>query len=141
MACETLYQKKNDDCATPKWLKDSLFKDWYDPCPLAIGGCFKVDGLNQPWKDRTYVNPPYSEPLKWVKKAVEENKKGKTVALLLKLDCSTQWFRLLCEHGAHFLFCGERLKFGDREAAPFSSVVAILFASKETNEKHGGSIG
>lgn len=135
MACETLYQKKNDDCATPKWLKESLFSDWFDPCPLAIGGVFQVDGLSQPWKDRTYVNPPYSEPLKWVKKAIEENKKGKTIALLLKLDCSTKWYRLLCEAEAHFLMCGERLKFGEREAAPFSSVIAILFGSSFEGEK------
>lgn len=28
MSVETLFQKGNDECATPKWLKDSLFKDW-----------------------------------------------------------------------------------------------------------------
>ena len=30
---------------------------------------------------------------------------------------------------AHFLMCGERLKLGEREAAPFSSVIVILFGS------------
>lgn len=128
MACETLYQKKNDDCATPKWLKDSLFKDWFDPCPLAIGGCFEIDGLNRPWKDRTYVNPPYSEPRKWVKKAIEENKKGKTIALLLKLDCSTNWFRDLIEAGAHIVLINERLGFNEGPSAPFCNAVFILYA-------------
>ena len=128
MSIETLYQKGNNEYATPKWLKDSLFKDWYDPCPLAVGGCFQIDGLSQPWQDRTYVNPPYSEPHKWVNKAIEENKKGKTVALLLKLDCSTEWFRKLCGAGAHLLLVNERLHFNEGEAASFCSVIAILYS-------------
>lgn len=131
MALESLYQKKNDDCATPKWLKESLFKDWYDPCPLAIGGCFEIDGLSQPWKDKTFVNPPYSEPLKWVKKAIEENRKGKTVALLLKYDCSTQWYSQLMSAGAHIIALNERLHFNEGEAAPFCSMIAILYFNSE----------
>jgi hypothetical protein len=131
MACDTLYHKKNDDYATPKWLKDSLFKDWFDPCPLAIGGCFQIDGLSQPWKDRTFVNPPYSEPLKWVKKAIEENRKGKTIALLLKYDCSTEWYRQLLSAGAHIIAVNERLHFGDKKAAPFCSMIAILYGGSD----------
>lgn len=138
MASELLYQKGNNECATPNWLKESLFKGWYDPCPLSIAGIFQVDGLSQPWQDRTYVNPPYSEPLKWVKKAIEENKKGKTVALLLKLDCSTEWFRKIMDAGAHLLFINERLHFNEGEAAPFCSAIFILYSISSLSESSTG---
>jgi len=127
MALETLYQKSNDVYATPSWIKDGLFKGWFDPCPLAIGGVFKVDGLSQPWKDKTFVNPPYSKPLPWIEKAIAENKKGKTIALLVKHDSSTEWYRKLHEAGAEFLMVQGRLHFNGGEAAPFPSVIAILY--------------
>ena len=114
--------KPSDSYATPSWLME-LFADWYDPCPLNYSP--EVDGLNLEWKDRTYVNPPYSNPLPWVKKAIEQNKQGKKIALLLKLDCSTQWFRLLQEANAHILFINERIKFNNR-SPPFCNALFIL---------------
>ena len=87
----------SDDYNTPNWIK-VMFEDWFDPCKLSNGNLREFDGLGD-WKDKTFVNPPYSDPLPWVLKAVEENKKGKTIALLLKLDCSTKWFKTLIEGG------------------------------------------
>ena len=112
----------NDNYKTPEWLM-FLFKDFYDPCPLNPNP--EIDGLKIEWKGKTYVNPPYSNPLPWVEKAIEENKKGKYIILLLKLDCSTKWFRLLIEAGAHILFVNERIKFNGK-AAPFPNTLFIL---------------
>jgi len=112
----------NDQYSTPLWIKN-IFHNWYDPCPLDPKP--EKNGLYSEWYNRTYVNPPYSDPLPWVKKAIEENKKGKIIALLLKLDCSTEWFRLLQEADAHFLFINERVKFNGK-APPFCNVIAIL---------------
>jgi hypothetical protein len=72
----------NDNYATPKWLMD-IFKDWYDPCTLSKGEFRMQDGLGD-WQDRTFVNPPYSNPMPWIKKAIEESAKGKTIVLLLR---------------------------------------------------------
>lgn len=119
----------NDNYKTPNWLLQ-IFGDWFDPCPY--NKYFEVDGLKIDWEDKTYVNPPYSNPLPWIIKAIEENKKGKQIALLLKLDCSTKWFRLLIENNAHILFINERVKFNGK-APPFPNALFILEANYENS--------
>lgn len=118
--------KASDQFPTDDWLLD-VFGSWFDPCPL--NDAPEVDGLSIAWGLRTYVNPPYSNPLPWVLKALEEHKQGKTVVLLLKLDTTTQWYRALLGGGAHFMYVGERLHHGAKYAAPFSSMLAVLASS------------
>tara|TARA_Y100000310_G_scaffold112391_1_gene110885 strand:+ start:497 stop:850 length:354 start_codon:yes stop_codon:yes gene_type:complete len=112
-----------DNYATDTWLLD-LFDGWFDPCPLDPE--WSSDGLLMAWPDRTFVNPPYSSPLKWVEKAIYEHQDGKTIVLLLKYDSSTKWFRLLHEAGANFLYPHGRLKFRTGKSAPFPSLLAVL---------------
>jgi len=85
-----------------------------------------VNGLLIDWKDRTYVNPPYSKPEVWVDKAIEENKKGKLIVMLLRMDTSTKWFKKLQEHGALFLWINGRLRFNNLKPANFPSMLVIL---------------
>jgi len=114
-----------DNWATPSWLME-MFKDWYDPCPISKGTLRDSDGLGD-WKDRTFVNPPYSKPKEWVIKAIEENKKGKMIVMLMKMDTSTQWFKMLQEAGAQFLWFNGRLKFSDTgKPANFPSMLVIM---------------
>ena len=101
-----------------------LFKDWFDPCPLNNNP--NIDGLNLDWEDKTYVNPPYSKPLPWVLKAIEENKKGKLIVMLLRMDTSTKWFKLLQEAGAMFMWINGRLRFNTGKPANFPSMIVIL---------------
>jgi len=117
-----------DNYATPKWLMD-IFKDWFDPCPLEPE--LYVDGLKVEWEYRTYVNPPYSNPLKWVEKAIEENKKGKTIVMLLRVDTSTKWFAKLIEAKAKILWFNGRLRFVSKGPANFPSMLVILTGIKE----------
>lgn len=113
----------NDNYATDEWLMQ-MFDGWYDPCPLNPNP--EIDGLKTEWETKTFVNPPYSKPLVWVKKAIEENKKGKTIVLLLKVDSSTEWFKLLVEANAKFLWINKRLKYETGKPANFPSMLAIL---------------
>jgi hypothetical protein len=114
----------NDNYATDSRIMD-LFRDWFDPCPLNPDP--QADGLSIDWEDRTYVNPPYSKPLPWVRKALEENKKGKLIVMLLRMDTSTEWFKLLQEGGAVFLWINGRLRFNDcGKPANFPSMLVIL---------------
>lgn len=92
-----------------------------------------INGLTSSWGEYSYVNPPYSNPLPWVEKAIEEYRQGKVVVLLLKLDCSTKWFKLLMEAEAHVLFINERVKFNGK-APPFSSALFILSGDKPFND-------
>lgn len=64
----------------------------FDPCPL--NNDMSWDGLQIDWKKRNYINPPYSRKLKeaFVKKAIEESKKGKLCVMLLPVSTSTKLF-------------------------------------------------
>jgi len=122
----------SDNYATDEKIM-ALFDDWFDPCPLNENPY--VDGLVMEWGDKTYVNPPYSNPLPWVKKAIKESKKGKTVVMLLRMDTSTKWFKELQEAGSTFLWINGRLRFNTGKPANFPSMLVIL--NKESSCKHG----
>ena len=122
----------NDNYATDECIME-LFESWFDPCPLDDEP--KFDGLNIEWRDKTYVNPPYSKPLLWVNKAIQENKKGKTIVMLLRMDTSTEWFKRLQEANAKFLWINKRLKFRTGKPANFPSMLVILNKSEKSQEE------
>jgi len=95
----------NDDVPTPEWLKEHFFKH-YDPCKL--NSTNKV-GLIEEWKDHTFVNPPYSNPKPWVEKAILESRKGKHITMLLRVDVSTRWYKLLMKENIHIAYFNERI--------------------------------
>jgi hypothetical protein len=82
-------------------LNDEFHFD-FDPCP-----CPKPEGydsLKAEWGQSSYVNPPFHKwdgggngPTAWVRKAIEENKKGKRVVLMLPVQ---SYVNLLLEAGA-----------------------------------------
>ncbi len=113
----------SDNWETPKWLM-RMYEDWYDPCPLNDNPL--NDGLRMNWPDRTYVNPPYSNPMPWVEKAIETAKLGNRVVMLLNVDTSTKWFAKLNEAKAHFLWFSERLHFSEGGANPRPSMLVVL---------------
>lgn len=117
--------KPSDEWMTPDGLY-SFFAGWDDP---ALPG--KTDGLDREWGNPTYCNPPYSNPLPWVKKAIAESRKGKRVAMLLRHDSSTEWWRLLHEEGAYFMAVIGRLHFSGGGPANFASVLVLLPAGSE----------
>ena len=88
--------KHSDNWKTPpelyKKLNDEFSFD-FDPCPYQEND-LEVDGLKCEWGMRNYINPPYSRNLKesFVKKAIEESKKGKLCVLLLPVSTSTKLF-------------------------------------------------
>lgn len=120
--------RPSDNRATPKWLME-IFEGWFDPCPLNPNP--KIDGLILEWKDKTFLNPPYSSPAKWIFKAIEENKKGKRIVILMRFDPTTRYFKALMENNAHIFYCAERLEFINPEESinyksPFPSILVIL---------------
>lgn len=118
-----MVRKMNDNYATDLKIIQ-LFDNWFDPCPLNDNPDF--DGLNIEWKNKTYVNPPYSKPHPWITKAIEENKKGKLIVMLLRMDTSTKWFKDLQEANATFLWINGRLRFRTGKPANFPSMIVIL---------------
>lgn len=123
-----------DSHSTPEWVMDIFgSEDWYDPCPLDDNPF--NDGLRMNWKKKTYVNPPYSNVMPWVEKAIEERDKGNLIVMLLNVDTSTKWFAKLIIAGAHFLWFAERLKFSGLGANPRPSMLVVLNGNRRL--KHG----
>jgi hypothetical protein len=76
----------------------------FDPCPFPKPDNF--DGLTCEWGKSNYVNPPFGSIIHngrkkgmtaWVRKAIEENKKGKGVVMVYPID---KWILMLLAHGA-----------------------------------------
>lgn len=86
----------------------------FDPCPYPYQG---VDGTEIEWGSCTYLNPPFRKsdgkngkgPTAFIRKAIEENKKGKTVVILLNI---MSHINLLLEAGAELRSFG-RVKWLD----------------------------
>lgn len=85
-----------DDWATPPYFYNELNKEFnfnFDPCPYKHD-IEKWDGLEIEWKERNFINPPYSRKLKekFIKKAIEQSNKGKLCVVLIPTSTSTKIF-------------------------------------------------
>lgn len=103
----------SDDWATPKDLYDKLNSEFnfdFDPCPLNSD----FDGLKLEWGKSNFINPPYSRELKekFVKKAIEEFRKGKKCVMLLPVSTSTKLFHdHILPNATEIRFLKGRVKF------------------------------
>mgnify|MGYP003627270667 CR=1 FL=1 len=106
----------NDDWATPPYFYNELNKEFdfdYDPCPYQ-NDITKFNGLETDWGKRNFINPPYSRKLKeaFVRKAIEESKKGKLCVMLLPVSTSTVLFHdYILPNKTEIRFIRKRIKF------------------------------
>lgn len=100
--------RASDHYATPKWLLEILFPDgkYFDPCPLQP----QADGLAGQWPtdQPVFINPPFSDPLPWVRKAAGHSG---PVVLLLQVDPTTKWWTYA--EGFRVTLIGSRLHFNE----------------------------
>lgn len=111
-----------DTMLTPPDLLKSLGPFGLDPCtpPRSLGPMPwrtartmltpEEDGLETPWPRarRVWCNPPYSDPLAWVRKAVLH---GNTLMLLPATSCETRWCQLAFNEAEVVFFFAGRLLF------------------------------
>jgi len=107
----------HDNWETPKIFYDLInerFDFNFDPCPI----CYEEitpdkDGLILNWKERNFVNPPYSLKLKtgFVLKGIEEFKKGNTSVFLIPVSTSTKLFHESIQPYAQLEFIKGRIPF------------------------------
>lgn len=100
---------------TPPSLMEAMQLEFdfdFDACPFPKPDGF--DGLEVDWGSSTYVNPPFGSiigadgkkkgPTAWARKAIAENKKGKTVVLVFPTD---KWIHYLIGAGAELRSLGD----------------------------------
>jgi hypothetical protein len=122
-----------DSHSTPSWLYKSLdteFRFDLDPCPLnpEFDPTVHQDGLKLDWTGkRLYVNPPYSDILPWVEKALASKA---LVVFLLPVRTDTTWFHLLVDAKAELRFLRKRVDFVHHNGTTIhpaeSSLIAIV---------------
>ena len=86
------------------------------------------DGLETDWKERVFVNPPYSNVKDFLIKAHEElRNKSEVIVFLVPSSTDVKWFHEYIYHKADLRFIKGRLKFGgSSENAPFPSMLCIF---------------
>jgi site-specific DNA-methyltransferase (adenine-specific) len=105
-----------DDWGTPQDFYQKLNQEFdfnFDPCPLNHDTEL-WDGLKIDWKERNFINPPYSRDLKekFVQKAILESNKGKLCVMLLPVSTSTKLFHeWILPNQTEIRFIKGRLKF------------------------------
>ena len=111
----------------------------FDPCPYP----FVKDGIEAEWGNVNWINPPFRAkdainghgPTAFVRKAIEEQKKGKTSVLILPV---LSLLNMLFEAGAEIRSMG-RVKWlhaetGERWKQPSNCAVFILRGKKPNKE-------
>lgn len=118
----TLPRSSDDNWRTPPWLLEILFPDgrFFDPCPINPDGLRASEGFGAwPVDVPVFVNPPYSDPAPWIRRAAEHQG---PVVLLVRVDTSASWWSY--SEGFKVTFIGQRLRFGRaKSVAPFASAI------------------
>lgn len=137
MVSKTLFSSATDLWATPQQFFDALNAEFgftTDVCALPENAKCPThftpeqDGLQQEWRGRCWMNPPYGREIGlWVRKAYESARGGATVVCLLPARTDTRWWHEYIQDKAEVRFVRGRLKFGgSKNSAPFPSVVVIF---------------
>jgi hypothetical protein len=100
---------------TPKWIIDRLGPFDLDPCaaykrPWDCAGIgYIANGLDKPWADRVWLNPPFDryEVGRWIRRLAEH---GSGTALL-HARTEAAWFEPIWERASAILFMADRIKF------------------------------
>ena len=76
-----------------------------------------------------FVNPPYSQIEKWVRKSWEESTKPNTiVVMLIPARTDTRYFHGYINNRSEIRFLPGRIRFSGKGRAPFPSMVVIYRA-------------
>lgn len=137
-----LFASNSDEWETPQKLFDELDKEFHfqlDPCATKENAKCEsyytgIDNgleLSWYWARAVFMNPPYGRKIyTWVRKAYRESKRGTTVVCLLPARTDTKWFHDYCLRG-EIRFIKGRLKFsGQKNSAPFPSMIVIFRGNK-----------
>ena len=134
------FSSKSNEWTTPIDFYNQLNKEFnftLDPCCTKDNAkCKKFytkddDGLSKDWSNEiVFMNPPYGKEIKhWIKKAYDESLKGGLIVCLIPARTDTAYWHDYCMKGI-IRFIRGRLKFSEKNSAPFPSAV-VIFGDKK----------
>jgi phage N-6-adenine-methyltransferase len=132
------FSSASDEWSTPQ--------DFFDKCnaefgPFDLDACAgpdnhkcpqyysrEQDGLNQFWRGKVWMNPPYGRTIgDWIRKAYASSEAGALVVCLVPARTDTAWWHDYAIRG-EVRFIRGRLKFGGhKNSAPFPSALVIFY--------------
>lgn len=139
------YSKGKDNWETPSWLFDLLDNefDFGLDAAASLGNSKttdyydeELDSLKQSWRNKgtVWVNPPYSQWQKFIKKAYDESKKGACVVCLIPSRTDTVAWHELVMKSDEIRFVRRRVNFvGGNSSAPFPSAI-VVFRPRSDNK-------
>ena len=128
---------KTNSVRTPRYILQWVRKKFgkiYDPVPFNPNfGKGDKDALTTEWKKVNYVNPPFAQTVQFLKKSVEQWKKGRTVIFLCKLDTlGRQAFVPGCE----IVLFKKPVIFPGYDNVPRFSVCLLLYRAGKKSSKY-----
>ena len=97
---------------------DGLAQEWVEP----LTGCHEFS-----YPSRVWLNPPFDHVKAWMKKAVEEAKKGALVVALVANRRDTSWWQDYVSQAEYIIDIRGRITFkGAPNPASFPSAIAIF---------------
>ncbi len=115
-----IYQFKLDACATARNAK----------CPVFFSK--EENSLEQDWAPfgRIWLNPPYGRAIaQFMRKALEESRKGCLVVCLVPARTDTKWWHDYVLDKGHVTFIRGRLRFKRTDAKPGAPIYPAPFPS------------
>lgn len=105
------------------------------------------DGLVDDWSGRfAFVNPPFSEQLRWLRRAHDQWKRRhvEMVACLVPAKTDSAWFHSVLAADADLYFLQGRVRFlnlaGESQPTPFSLMLATLGTNPEQRERYAALV-
>lgn len=137
--------KQSDEYATPQYIYDHI-TGIFGKCALDV--CATRDnskcgishynkyenGLDRTWRQTNWCNPPYSDSMPWVQKALyEANNSGSKTIMLLMADTSTKLFNFCLIQADLIAFCDKRIRFDGAKGSPKFGSMVVIFRPKIWN--------
>ena len=130
---------KRDSVKTPVWLKQwvtSKYGKWWDPVPFkpSWDPAKNFNALVHEWKTNViYMNSPYSTSKKFLERAVEQRKPGRTIICLTKTDIMfSTYFEELVKNVSEIFIIYPRIKFpGFSKGALFMSMLLVMKGTRK----------
>lgn len=103
-----------------------------DPCPSEP----EVDGLKEDWAGLSFVHPPYSETEAWVKKAVQQARKGHfSVCFVPFLPNSLYWREFVFDIVSEIIVLKCPVKLENEKKQLTNQMCLLIFAAAQDREE------